>query len=239
MSLRVVFLEVAATLVLFSAPGLAETLSKSGRFGGADVAYKVILPPGYDAAREYPTVLAFGGGSQTMDTVERTLERNWRTEAERRGYIVVSPAAPNGDLFFWRGERIFPEFLDRILHDYKVQGGKFHIAGPSNGGVSAFHVAARFPQYFWSVTGFPGYFPEEDSDSNLDGLKKVCLYMHVGELDSAWRPDMQQQAERLLQSGFKVRFFVEKGQEHGIATLAGDGARRLFDQIAEAAKGCN
>jgi len=42
---------------------------------------------------------------------------------------------------------------------------------------------------------------------------------------------MQRQAELLLQKGFRVRFMIEPDQPHGIQTLAGDGARRLFEQM--------
>ena len=41
---------------------------------------------------------------------------------------------------FFEGERIFPEFLTKILADYKI--ADHHIAGQSNGGISAFDVAA-------------------------------------------------------------------------------------------------
>ena len=118
------------------------------RVAGTSVHYKLVLPDGHDAAQEYPAVLVMGGGPQTMDTVDRTLERNFRAEAERRGYIVVAPAAPDGELFFQGGERIFPEFLDTILANHKIAGGKFHVAGPSNGGIAAMHVAAQHPRYF-------------------------------------------------------------------------------------------
>lgn len=36
-------------------------------------------------------------------------------------------------------------FVDQFLTHFKVDGGKFHIAGTSNGGVSAFYAAARYP----------------------------------------------------------------------------------------------
>jgi len=75
--------------------------------GGVAVHYKAVLPDGYDATRSYPGVIMFGGGPQTMDTVSGTLTRNFRAEAEKRGYIVVAPAAPNGVLFFESGEWIF------------------------------------------------------------------------------------------------------------------------------------
>src|SRR3954452_22166590 len=130
----------------------AELLEKTKKIGGTSVHYKVVLPTGYDAAKTYPAVLAFGGGPQTMNTVDGILSRNFRAEAEKRGYIVIAPAAPNGDLFFQDGDRIFPEFLKMIQADYKIKDNKFHIAGVSNGGIAALHVAAANPQYFLSAT---------------------------------------------------------------------------------------
>ena len=69
-----------------------------------------------------------------------------------------------------------------ILADYKIQDGKFHIAGPSNGGIAAFHVAAANPQYFMSVTAFPGYMWEPTA-AKLQAISKMCVFMYVGETD--------------------------------------------------------
>src|SRR5438309_1847979 len=149
-------LAAAVVWMLASQCLMAEVLDKSTTISGTDVQYKVILPHNYDPGKSYPGVLAFGGGPQTMDVVENTITRNWRDEAERRGYIVVLPAAPGGELFFEGGERIFPKFLDKLLGDYKILDNKFHIAGISNGGISAFHIAALYPRYFLSITAFPG-----------------------------------------------------------------------------------
>jgi poly(3-hydroxybutyrate) depolymerase len=137
-------------------PASAELIEKSGMFGGLKLTYKVVLPDGYDATRTYPTVLVFTGGPQTLQMAANTLESDWRKEGERRGYILVSPGTPDGSLFFEGADRVFPQFLEQLLRDYKVKGGKFHVAGHSNGGLSAFHVAARYPQYFTTLTGYPG-----------------------------------------------------------------------------------
>jgi hypothetical protein len=61
---------------------------------------KVVLPSHYDPEKPYPGALAFPGGPQAM------VKRNWRDQAERRGYIVVTPATPKGRLFFQGGERV-------------------------------------------------------------------------------------------------------------------------------------
>lgn len=148
---------IAASIAIATQPLHAELIEMTKKVAGTTVHYKVVLPNGYDPGRAYPGILAFGGGPQTMNTVDGILMRNFRAEAEKRGYIVVAPAAPDGQLFFEGGARIVPEFLKMVLADYKIQGGKFHLAGPSNGGIAAFHVAAANPQYFLSVTAFPGY----------------------------------------------------------------------------------
>src|SRR5665213_634385 len=191
----------AAVLIALFAnqPVRAELQEKTKKVAGTTVHYKVVLPNNYDPAKAYPAILAFGGGPENMPTVDSVLNRNLRAEAEKRGYIVVAPAAPDGELFFDEGAVIFPEFLKRILAEYKIQDNKFHIAGPSNGGIAAFHVAAANPQYFLSVTAFPGYM---------------------------WDPEMKREAEFLRSKGTVARYTVEKGQPHRMETLAGDRSFR-------------
>lgn len=234
------------TLVLLFAAGLmlvpltahAEVRTLAKKVAGVTVDYKVVLPTGYDPARTYPAILAFGGGPQTMNTVDGVLNRNLRAEAEKRGFIVIAPAAPNGNLFFDDGERIFPEFLKLMLADYKVEGGKFHVAGPSNGGIAAFHVAAANPQYFVSVTAFPGYM-WQPSPAKLNAISKMCVFMFVGEHDDyRWHGEMRREAEYLRSKGDIAQYTEEKGQPHRLETLAGDKAYRLFDGFEQARKGC-
>jgi len=217
----------------------AEVIEKTTKVGTTTVRYKIVLPDGYDPAKTYPAILVFGGGPQNMSTVDSILNRNFRAEAEKRGYIVVAPAAPDDDLFFEGGARIFPGFLKTILADYKIRDNKFHIAGPSNGGIAAFHIAAANPQYFLSVTAFPGYM-WEPSAAKLQAISKMCVFMYVGELDEyMWHPEMNREAEFLRSRGTVARYTVEKGQPHRLETLAGANASRLFDGFEETRKGCS
>jgi predicted esterase len=230
---------MAAVVMFLIQPLQAEVLEKTKPVGDTIVHYKIVLPDGFDPAKAYPAILALGGGPQTMNTVDRVLDRNLRAEAEKRGYMVVAPAAPDDDLFFEDGARIFPEFLKMILLDYKIRDDKFHIAGPSNGGIAAFHVAAANPQYFLSVTAFPGYM-WEPSAAKLLAISKMCVFMYVGEFDRyMWHGEMRKEAEFLRSKGTVARYTVEKGQPHGIETLAGANAGRLFDGFEETEKGCS
>jgi poly(3-hydroxybutyrate) depolymerase len=230
---------VVLLVAVAASPARGEVLEKSTRVGRVTVQYKVVLPNGYDATKTYPGIIALGGGPQTMNTVDGVLNRNFRAEAEKRGYIVIAPAAPDGQLFFEGGARIFPEFLKLVLADYKIQDGKFHIAGPSNGGIAAFQVAAANPQYFLSVTAFPGYM-WDPNPAKLQAISKMCVFMYVGENDEyRWHEEMKHEAEFLRSKGTVARYSVEKGQPHRLETLAGPNATRLFDGFEETKRGCS
>jgi predicted peptidase len=231
----------SAAFVLAAAaalPAHAEVTERIMRVASTTVSYKLVLPNGYDAAKSYPAILVFGGGPQTMNTIEGALTRNFQVEAERRGYIVIGPAAPDGDLFFYDGDRIFPEFLGNIVAAHNVEGGKFHVAGPSNGGIAAMHVAAKHPEYFVSATAFPGYL-WQPTEAKLRKLEGICAYFYVGEHDEyRWHDEMRREAEYLRSRGSVAQFTEEKGQPHRIETLAGAGASRLFDGFETARQGC-
>jgi predicted esterase len=126
-----------------------------------------------------------------------------------------------------------------IGQDYKIRDGKFHIAGPSNGGIASLHVAAEHPEHFLSVTAFPGYM-WEPSAAKLEAISKLCVFMYVGEFDPyMWHREMKAEAEYLRSLGTVARYSVEAGQPHRLETLAGADAGRLFDGFEEAEKGCS
>jgi poly(3-hydroxybutyrate) depolymerase len=125
-------------LILLSLPAFGEVLERHGSFGGLPVDYRVVLPSNYDRTKSYPAVLTFGGGDQTVEVTDNLIERVWLAEADRRGYIVIAAAAPNGDLFYHKGPiGIIPAFLTQIFKEFGIDRNRVHIAGPSNGGLSA------------------------------------------------------------------------------------------------------
>jgi poly(3-hydroxybutyrate) depolymerase len=232
------FIAAATTMGLVQ-PLQAKTIESTMLLGRTTIHYKTVLPDGYDPEKTYPAVVALGGGPQTMDTVDRILDRNFRAEAEKRGYIVVAPAAPNGELFFDTADRVFPAFLKNIQADYKIRDNKFHIAGPSNGGIASLHLAAANPDYFLSVTAFPGYMWKPTA-AKLKAISKLCVYMYVGEHDPyMWHAEMKKEAEVLRANGAVAHYTVEEGQPHRLETLAGANAARLFDGFEAAGKGCS
>jgi len=230
---------LGALAVLAAGSSAAEVVERIVRVGGTAVHYQVVFPNDYDTGQAYPAILVMGGGPQTMNTVEGTIERNFRAEAERRGYLVFGPAAPDGELFFQGGERIFPEFLEAMVATYNIAARKFHVAGPSNGGIAALHVAAAHPDYFLSATAFPGYL-WRPTDAKLLALAKLCVFMYVGENDEyRCHDEMRREAEFLRNRGTAARYTVEQGQAHRLESLAGANAGRLFDGFEATKQGCS
>ena len=76
---------IAAIVMLLGEPLRAEVLEHTTKVAGTTVHNKTVLPDGYDPKKAYPAILAFGGGSQDMITVDNILNRNFRAEAEKRG----------------------------------------------------------------------------------------------------------------------------------------------------------
>ena len=93
-----------------------------------------------------------------------------RSQRQSRGWVVVSPIASDGTLFFQGSEQYLPEFLERIAAIYPPEGGKFHVAGVSNGGISSFRIATMMPEWFASITAVPD-FPQTADFNQLDKLE--------------------------------------------------------------------
>ena len=66
--------------------------------GGVTVEFAVVLPDGFTADKAWPAILAFPPGGQNKAMVNTGLGW-WESEAQRRGYLVFSPAAPQANYF--------------------------------------------------------------------------------------------------------------------------------------------
>ncbi len=112
---------------------LAETTLKHDDFAGVTLYYKVITPKDYDPAKEYPAVLAFPGGAQTMPMVDGMIARNLGLQAAKRGYIVVVCSATLafcGAIFVrGRGSRVPGVSRKSFLRIIRFAEGSFTLPG--------------------------------------------------------------------------------------------------------------
>jgi pimeloyl-ACP methyl ester carboxylesterase len=203
-----------------SAPAVAgERRRLTAELPGGTIDYTVVLPDGYTPGRPHPVLLAFPPGGQGREEVDALLDRVWEAEARSRGWIVVSPETPGGRLFFAGSEKLIPDFLDKVAALYPPEGGRFHLAGVSNGGLSAFSVALATPKRFASLLGVPGYPQEGARDADLGRLRGIPVTLFVGENDRGWREAMEETHAELRRLGIRSTLRLSPGEGHIITKI--------------------
>jgi hypothetical protein len=196
---------------------------------GTTLNYAVVLPNDFDSNKTHPVLLALPPGPQTEPMVNMGLERYWGQAAIDRGWVVLSPVAPGGVLFFQGSEAHLPGFMDRMAELYRPEENKYHLAGISNGGLSAFRIALQYPERVHSVLALPGLPPTQAEFQKLDLLTDIPVAMFVGEQDTQWRDGMAKTEQELARLGGKVFLEVVPDEGHVIQSLSGGEA--LFDLL--------
>lgn len=197
--------------------------------------YTVTLPAGFDPGKRYPAVLALPPGPQNEAMVELAHSRYW-DYGEERGWIVVSPVAPEGRLFFDGAEVLIPGLLDEVAERLPIEAGRFHLAGISNGGISAFRVGIQDPDRFCSILVFPGLPGTERDFEALSALRGIPVHMYAGEGDARWVTRMRQTERRLRELESPVALTVFPGEGHVIGQSL--PASAVFDLLEVERESC-
>jgi len=198
---------------------------------GVKVRYTVVTPFPFVRTKAYPAIIAFPGGRQDSKAATAAITDFWGTEARKRGYFVFVPEAPKGYRFFQRGVFLAPDLIEHFKKKFKIKGEKFHMAGNSNGGLSAFRIALKNRKRISSLTVFPG-FPAFTRDFyRLTRLKDVKVNLFVNEKDERWASMTEFTYERLKALGYDVTFEKFGDDGHKVKALAGANSKKLFDII--------
>ena len=181
---------------------------------GTEIPFTLVVPDGFEMGDEHPVLLALPPGGQGQAEVDAGLARYWESEALERGWVVVSPVAPEGSLYFQGAERYLPGLLGYVSTIVRPEGGYFHVAGVSNGGLSAFKVATENPELFRSLLALPGHPPDGESQEGLGRIAATRVWMLVGSEDEDWRESAEATGERLSELRADVTVTVLEGQGH-------------------------
>lgn len=227
--MRTIRIWIALGFLLISTPVGAAEFRSVTLGDGTRIDYAVVLPPNFDTDKSYPLLLALPPGRQDERMVTAGLTGYWEEAARRLGFILVSPIAP--EVMFFRGsERHIPAFLDEIGRRLPISS-EVHLAGISNGGLSAFRIAGLYPPLFRSITVLPGFPPTGEDDKNLSKLKNMRITMFVGETDQPWRDRSEETARTLRDIGGNVQLNVIAGEGHFLRSLTGAGIAPLIEAL--------
>ena len=101
-----------------------------------------------------------------------------------------------------------------------------HLAGISNGGLSAFYLATASPACFASIVTAPGSLARKTA--NMRTLSDIPVTLFVGEFDN-WRDSVQDTYSTLRALGVQVSLEVLDGSKHELEELF--GGARLYDVL--------
>jgi len=196
---------------------------------GTTIDYVAVVPDGFQPGDTAPVLLALPPGGQDLGIAQSFTKETYAPEAVARGWVVISPAAPNGELFFQGSEDLIPGLMNWVETWATPEAGVFHIAGISNGGISSFRIAGQNPDRVASVTVFPG-FPSNDADTDaLSSLTGIPVRMFVGSRDADWIEPMEEAQAALEDLGGDVQLEIVADSGHIIPSLS-DGVR-VFDEL--------
>lgn len=211
-TLPAVALFVAVALGLFL-PNLVagERQSVTLTYGnGETLLTTVILPTGYASNVRCPVVLALPPGSGTPGMVDAFLSNYWIEEGDRRGFILVSPAILGPSL-----ERVGRDVVEALFawmdDNVSYDPDRVTLAGQSNGGLGAFHVARMMPERFGSIIVMPGGYGSAGDLAQLEG-KPVLLA--VGERDTGWVQLSHRTRDLLVLADAQPRLDIIPGAGH-------------------------
>lgn len=182
--------------------------------GGTRVEYAVTIPEGFVRGDTAPVLLAFPPGDQSLNSARGTVDQVYAREALRLGWVVVSPAAPGGDLFFDGGEDVLPGFVNWVEAWVTPEGGAPHVAGMSNGGLSSFRYAAENPERVQSLVTFPGYAPTSDDLDAVAQLRGLPIRIYVGGTDRSWIDSAEETANAIRLGGANIQTHTFPGEGH-------------------------
>ncbi len=200
--------------------------------GGGRLTYTLLLPSHGDPNAAHPTLLLLAGGTQNESMVDAAMAAFVDDEAMRRGWIVVAPVAPRGGKLLHEGhEAAVLALLDLIESRYRVESGKFHIAGVSNGGKTGFRLALMRPAGFVSLVGLPAFPPERSDFDQLERLRSLPVTLFAGERDD-WVEASRATCARLKELGGQATLRVVAGDGHQLRSLR--GGAEIFDVLEKA-----
>ncbi|MBY0307603.1 MAG: nuclear transport factor 2 family protein [Phycisphaerales bacterium] len=195
-------------------------------------------PDGADLKQPIPVVIVFPPGPQNGE-MEAAARAMFHAECLKRGWALVTPRPPEGVLFFQK-PGLYKALVDDLDKTFVPQGGKYAVAGASNGGRSALNFALELPARTACVAAFPGAWlnppPEKEAAERLKGIP---IRLWVGGDDTVEWVDATRGMEAFAQrSGGRVdvRAVVVPTEGHVIRSLTGAAVMDEIERMRATAK---
>ena len=180
------------------------------------------------ASKTKKFLVAFGPGRGHDDGINWGIRYFWGAQASLRGWTVICLKTPQESWFSQKGIDLFKQFHHWITHQFPSH--EIHMAGVSNGGISALFLATQTGLFHKSLTLAPGGMKSDQMLTKLNHLRTDHINMFVGQDDQEWWLDQAKQLNAELQKSHTVNFQTFQNNGHVLTSLFGGEFIRLIDR---------
>lgn len=199
----------------------------------------VILPPNFDAAKKYPTLLFCQGGPQSPLTQSYSFRWNFSLMAAQ-GYIIVAPNRRGmaGHGVEWNeqiskdwGGQVMDDYLsaiDAVAKEKYVDNSRLGCVGASYGGYSVFYLAGIHNNRFKTFISHDGVF----NTQSMFGTTEEVFFNNWDFGGAYWEKDNQ--TAQKTYTTFNPASHVEKWNTPILIIQGGNDFRVPIGQSQEA-----
>jgi len=231
--------DMLASAAVLKASGKDPFAGRTGDFkrhyllkaAGEIMPYRLYIPPAYDGTKAYPMVLALHGLGGTEDGM---FGPNYRAlpEAEKRGYILVSPLGYRIDGGYGRAatkagmlsEADVMEVLARVRRDYKIDDNRIYLLGHSMGGFGTWVLGPKYPTIWAAMAPISG----GGQPASLEKIRDIPEIVVHGDADNVVPVGSSRtMVEAAKKLGIEVKYIEVPGGTHG--DVAAPNMSAIFD----------
>ncbi|HIG57605.1 MAG TPA: hypothetical protein EYG11_23675 [Candidatus Latescibacteria bacterium] len=172
--------------------------------------YEVYVPASWNGKE--PTALVVALHGSTEDETVYFERYSIEEQAEKHGWIVVTPYGRGQRAYRDAGGRDVIDVIDRVSRQWSVDPDRVYVTGHSMGGMGCVSLVRDYPDVFAAAAPVASYAESEW----IDQLKETPFLWIVGEKDGDWATNtVKNMMEAAQKVGAPHTSKVLTGYDHG------------------------
>jgi predicted esterase len=189
--------------------------------------YQMFVPSGYNKAKPAPLVIALHGMGGDENSYLTVYGRGaFKTEAEKRGYIVACPKGRKpASMYVGDAEKDVMDVLAEVRRAYNIDADRIYLTGHSMGGFGTWSIAMNHPEVFAALAPMAGGANTPTIMSKISHIPQIVVH---GDKDTTVPVErsrvMVDMAKRL---GVEIKYIEVPGGDH--ANIVAPNFPAVFD----------
>ncbi len=190
-------------------------LLKTIKQGDQETRYVLYVPPDYDAAKAWPTILFLHGagecGHDGFKPVAVGIGSAVMLDSEHWPFLILIPQKPDVRDSWAQHDALLMAMLDATKRDYNVDTTRLYLTGLSQGGYGTWAIGARHPDLFAAIAPICG----GGNTSDAAAYKNLPVWAFHGDADPVVPPkNSQEMVDAVKAAGGDAKLTLYPGVGH-------------------------